>query len=494
MIAPRSTAARGSTVRVVGLALLVAGAAVRGWTQVPPAVEMPRVTEVLGRPTDDSVTVNARADQVLEVYYEYGPAPGTYAATTPTVTLAAFSPAEILIHGLEPDARTYFRMRYRSVGSAGPFAAGTEHSFHTQRAPGSGFRFCVQGDSHPERAGRQFDGALYARTLATAAADGPDFYLTIGDDFSIDTLKTIDAASVAERYTLQLPYLALVGQSAPLFLVNGNHEQAARYLLNGTPDSPAVWAQNARNLHYPQPAPDGFYTGNAEEVAHVGLLRNRFAWTWGDALFVVIDPYWSSPVPVDGPLGGGPKTADRWEITLGDEQYFWLKQTLEASTARWKFVFAHHVSGTGRGGIERAGEFEWGGLDADGTWGFTRQRPTWPLPIHQLMAANGVTIFFQGHDHIFVRQELDGVIYQSLPEPADPTYTLWNADAYTSGDKAANSGYVRVTVTAASLRVDYVKTYLPNDESTSRRNGEVAYSYSLPETALPRPPRRHLGR
>jgi hypothetical protein len=77
--------------------------------------------------------------------------------------------------------------------------------------------------------------------------------------------------------------------------VNGNHEQAARYLLDGTPDNVAVWAQNARNAYYAEPAPDGvFYTGNVEQIPFInGPLRNYYAWTWGNALFVVIDPYWS---------------------------------------------------------------------------------------------------------------------------------------------------------------------------------------------------------
>ena len=45
---------------------------------------------------------------------------------------------------------------------------------------------------------------------------------------SVDTLPTpYTEASIAGRYTLQLPYLDLVGRTAPLFLVNGNHEQAA---------------------------------------------------------------------------------------------------------------------------------------------------------------------------------------------------------------------------------------------------------------------------
>ena len=34
------------------------------------------------------------------------------------------------------------------------------------------------------------------------------------------------------------------------------------------------------------------------------------------------------------------------------------------------------------------------------------------MPVHQLMVKNGVTIFFQGHDHLFARQERDGMVYQ----------------------------------------------------------------------------------
>jgi len=445
-----------------------------------PAWAAPTISEILGRPTDHSVTVNARADAALEMYFEYGLVPSGYTAQTATVTSAVNVPIQTLIDGLRPNTRYYYRMRYRNAGSSDAYAAGTEHAFHTQRAPGSTFTFCIQGDSHPERAS-QFNSALYTRTLQTVAADRPDFYMTIGDDFSVDNLTTVNADTVTGRYTLQLPYLGLVAHSAPLFLVNGNHEQAARYNLDGTPNNVAVWAQNARNRYYPEPAPDGFYTGNKEEVPYIGLLRNYYAWTWGDALFVTIDPYWASPVPVDNVFSGGSKRTDMWQIGLGEAQYQWLKQTLEQSTAKWKFVFAHHVNGTGRGGTDIADLYEWGGKNDKGVWEFDSKRPGWALPIHQLMAANHVTIFFQGHDHLFVRQQLDGVTYQELPEPGDPSYTLWNADAYKSGDRFSNTGYLRVTVSPSSVFVAYVRTFMPQDEKVATEfNGMVQFQYAIP--------------
>jgi phosphodiesterase/alkaline phosphatase D-like protein len=191
---------------------------------------------------------------------------------------------------------------------------------------------------------------------------------------------------------------------------------------------------------------------------------------------------------VDTGLGGQnsstPKTPDKWSVTHGDAQYQWLKQTLEQSTAKWKFVFAHHVMGTGRGGIEIARQFEWGGYDAKGVYGFTANRPTWPMPIHQLMVANNVTIFFQGHDHVYAHQQLDGVTYQSLPNPADNTYTAFNADAYTSGEVFPNAGYVKVTVGPDTVKVDYIREFLPEDENPPDHvSGALQFSYTIPVAA-----------
>jgi len=439
---------------------------------------------VLGSPTTQSVKVNVyAADQSGNVTVDWGLSPSALDRSTASYALQAGQPLEIALEGLLPNQRHHYRLRH--LTSDGKTATQTAvASFHTARPAGSSFVFTIQGDSHPERAKSQFDAGLYVRTLNTAAADQPDFHLLMGDDFSVDTLDpvTINAAKVTERYTMQRPWLGLIGRSAPLFLVNGNHEQGARYLLDGTPNNVAVWAQNARNAHYSQPAPDAFYSGNLEMVPYIGLLRNHFAWTWGDALFVVIDPYWSSPVPVDNAFGSAAKRASVWEVTHGDAQYQWLKATLERSNAKYKFVFAHHVMGTGRGGIELAGQFEWGGLNANGTPGFAQQRPGWASPIHQLMVANRVTIFFQGHDHVWVKQQLDGVVYQTLPQPADPFYALNYADAYQlhlPGDKLPNSGYARVSVSPSEVKVEYVRSLLPADEGPGKVHGSVAHAYTV---------------
>jgi hypothetical protein len=418
--------------------------------------------EILGRPTNNSITINVVPAQAMDIVVDYGTSAGAYDHQSAPVSAPGGSPIEITLDQLQPNTRYYYRVRYGDSTSE-------ERSFMTQRAPGSTFTFGLQGDSHPERVNKQFNADLYARTLRSAASDQPDFYLTIGDDFSVDQLKTVNADTVRQLYINQRQWLGQVG--APVFLVNGNHEQASQANLNGTPDDVAVWAQTSRNAYYPQPAPDHFYTGDATPVEFIGQLRDYYAWKWGDALFVVIDPYWHSEQTVDNQYGADHASKgnrDLWNNTLGDEQYQWFKQTLENSDAKYKFVFTHHVLGTGRGGIEDASGFEWG--DAAN---LAAHRPGWDKTIQQLMSDNNVTIFFQGHDHIFVKQELDGVIYQTLPEPANPNYTYENNDAYKTGDKFPNSGHVRVTVSPESVKVDYVRSYLDKPD-------EVAFSYTVP--------------
>ncbi|MCX7008647.1 MAG: metallophosphoesterase, partial [Kiritimatiellaeota bacterium] len=409
-----------------------------------------------------------------------------YAAQTTATNLTANQPLELDLTNLQPDTRYYYRLNYKLAGESA-YHVSPEYTFHTQRAPGSSFSFAIQGDSHPERAGLMFNSQLYSNTLLHAAADQLDCFMCIGDDFSVDQIATnlINQSLVTERYTIQRPYLGLVGNSAPLFLVNGNHEQAAAYLLDGTSNNIAVWAQTARNKYYAEPAPDGFYTGNTNTVPFIGQLRNYFAWNWGDALFITLDPYWEDPVCVDNNYWTGEKRTNLWDVTHGDRQYQWLKKTLEESTAKYKFVFAHHVLGTGRGGIEEAGLYEWGGQNLNGTWGFATNRPTWSAPIHQVMASNHVTMFIQGHDHIFVRQQLDGVTYLTLPNPADNNYAYSNADAFVDYIyKTNNSGYVRFTVSPADVKVDYVRAYMPADEGPGKTNGMVEYSFLLSPMAI----------
>ena len=433
-------------------------------------------TEILGRPTNQSVTISALFSQVVDVHFEWGSSPGNYSQSTPVVTSEPGKPVVVDFQPLLPNTRYYYRTFYKTPGSA-TLHKGTEHTFHTQRPPGYTFRFDLEADEHLYD--KKGVTSMYEVTLQNQAKDSADFMLSLGDTFGDDhTPEETTSADMDALHKDYLQYLGAVCHSMPFFICLGNHEGESGYYLNQTPpENIAVYGTQWRKFYYPNPYPNDFYSGNrTEEPYGIGKPENYYAWTWGDALFVVLDVYRDCAVN---------EKPQKWDWTLGETQYNWLKQTLENSQTAHKFVFAHHTRGQGRGGITTATGFEWGGYDG-GNWKFDTYRPGWAMPIHQLMVTNGVDIFFQGHDHLFAKESLDGLVYQEVPMPSDSTYEigmLANADAYTDVT-LDGTGHVRVTVSPSCVTVDYIRAYLPADTlNGAHHNREIAYSYSLGDCA-----------
>ena len=456
---------------------------------IPKAFAAPNLNLILGRPTNASIAVSLMSNEAISATIEFGTTGKTFVSKSSTLQLAPNTPSVFDLKNLKSNTRYFYRVRFKGSGST-TTSLSKVYSFQTQRISGKSFSFSLHGDTHPERAGKMFNSELYYVAMGNVASQNNDFHILLGDDFSIDPLigkGQATKANVEKIYRTQRDWLGVIGATTPVFLVNGNHEQAAQYLLDGSSTNPAILAGNARNLFYPLPAPDNFYTGDQLNVPGVGLLRDYYSWSWGDAQFITLDPYWHSKYAVDNVAGvdqaavnkgaNNGKTKDLWQVGIGDEQYAWLKKTLENSKAKYIFVFAHHVMGTGRGAVEVSTDYEWGGRDPKGTTTFKEQRPNWELPIHDLMVKHKVSIFFQGHDHIFVTQERDGLIYQSMPNPADDTFSMFNEDAYKTGTKAANSGHVRVSVSAQEAKVEYFLAARSKD--TNRKNMELAHTYRV---------------
>ncbi len=239
--------------------------------------------ELLGRPTDHSVTINALSLLTLHVYAEYGTSPGVYSAQTPVGVYPGGEPIEFTLSGLSPATRYYYRLRYRRPDES-TFESGPEHTFRTQADTGESFRFAVIADPHVLRS-RLSDlylrRRLYETTLTNIAAEQPDFFLDLGDSMNseeYDSRDALDALEAVRRHIDQRPMLDLVAHSAPYFLVLGNHEGEQGWRLDGTPDNLAVWATLARKAVYPLPTSDGFYTGNSLLEPFVGLRENYYAW------------------------------------------------------------------------------------------------------------------------------------------------------------------------------------------------------------------------
>jgi len=437
------------------------------------------VSLVLGRPTDRAVTLSILSPIAVEARVEYGTAPGAYVAKTAVRRAQAGVPLEVEIRPLIPNTRYYYHVVARDPGG-GVFRSRAEGTFHTQRAPGSTFVFAVQGDSHPERVGKMFNAELYVQTLRNVAKDAPDFYFTMGDDFSIERLierHTLAQAAVDQVYAYQRRFLGVVGRSTPILLALGTHDGESAKYDDGSDNCLAVWANRTRKRYFPNPVPDGFYTGNATAKPHCGLLQDYYAWEWGDALFVVLDPFWFSARQRGG--------RDGWQWSLGQSQYAWLKKTLEQSRTRFKFVFIHNLlcgDQAARGGVEVAAFNEWGGKNPDGTDGFKQHRPGWDAPLHQLLVHNHVAAVFKAHDNFYARQELDGILYLMVPQPSfagsDRIRDL-EAYGYKRGTFLCNSGHVRVTVSPDLVKVDYIRSGSPKSKADSGTHRLLADSYTI---------------
>jgi hypothetical protein len=440
--------------------------------------------ELLSRPTDDSITISIVPETTIEYQYQYGIAAGTYTSTTPNYTATGGQPHEIVISSLQANTQYYYRMRYHAPGDPmTDWVTREEHSFWTQRAPGSTFAFTIIADSH--MSGGLGNISLYQQTLDNVRAEHPDFHLDLGDTFWTDGVTSSTVAN--QRYLAQRQWMGVVSHSAPIFLAPGNHENEEGWNFDD-PDSIALLSLNARKRYYPNPIPDGFYSGNPDTLAAIDgdhLREDYFAWAWGDALFVFIDPYqYTMTKPYPGTAGGeaddeGSASNDNWDWTLGQAQFNWFKQTLENSDAAFKFVFAHHMVGGlpayyyARGGAEAANLYEWGGYNSNGTtWGFAAERPGWgDQPIHQLMVENHVSAFFYGHDHEYAYQARDGIVYQLVPAPSMTGYgfNLYHESDPHTIKVLPNSGHLRVTVSPAQTTVDYVQT----------SGAGVAYTYNI---------------
>ena len=449
---------------------------------------------LLGAPTDRSIKLSVLSnDQSGSFHVSWGTSPGSSTRQSTVVALTAGEPATVTLDGLSAGTRYHYRLHYLAPG-AGVATMTPEASFRTAARPGGAFSFTLQADSHLDE---NSDLDIYRRTLANVAADAADFHIDLGDTFMTEkhsqplssVLQTATSQAVVNvRYAYERGNFGTFSHSVPLFLVNGNHEGELGWLTNGTAQSLPVWATTARKRYFLNPTADNaFYSADTVSEPFVGERASWYAWTWGDALFIVLDPYWNSPAQA---------SKDGWNLTLGERQYRWLASTLAASKASWKFVFLHNLvgglDGQMRGGVEAAPFFEWGGRDADGTYAFDSRRPGWGLPVHTLLLQHKVTAVFHGHDHLYAKQSLDGIVYQLVPQPSARNSfsgpNLAVAYRYQTGTILSSSGHLRVTVGPGGVRSEYVRSWLPANETATRRNAQVDDTWTVgtpPASASP---------
>lgn len=437
---------------------------------------------LLGAPETGRIRIklfSSKQNGVVRI--RYGQKSSTESQST-SYDLVAGTPTEIVLDGLVSDAAYRYRVAFTESG-AGSANESVEYGFRTARSTGN-FVFTIQADSHLDE---NSDLDQYRRTLDNILADGPDFHIDLGDTFMTEkhsepltalVLPASNAAVVNSRYIYERGNFGRITHSVPLFLVNGNHDGELGWLDSSTANTLPIWATLARKRYFLNPLPGSFYTGDLQVEPFTGERAAWYAWTWGNALFIALDPFWNSKTT---------SSKDGWNLTLGDRQYRWLQSVLASSKATHKFVFLHNLvgglDGQMRGGIEAAGYYEWGGRNADGSDGFAAKRPGWEMPIHNLLVKNKVTAVFHGHDHFYAKQTLDGIVYQLVPQPSarntSNAASLASDYHYGQGTFVASAGHLRITVNGNTMTSEYVRSWLPASESAARRNQQVDDRWSV---------------
>jgi len=312
----------------------------------------------------------------------------------------------------------------------------------TQREPGQPFTFTLVTDTHiPPRSYVPLDLGTensHESTLLTVAqemaAASPDFVMNLGDMLDFHMFGFNDPPPDGSWTRLgYLNYRRLYAQTlgfAPHFFVIGNWDGE-----NGCNGDLAIERSRAQRLLYaPGPTPDTYPQGGSEN-------EDYYAFTWGDALFVVLNVMtYTSGCHY---LSYDPGVADDW--TLGEAQLAWLQTTLAGATSKWRFLLIHHAVGGAAGDAANSAYGRGGGQAA---------RIGEQAIVHDLMLQYGVQIFFYGHDHVFTDIEVNGIHY-TLPGSAGAPWKFTTAETGYM-NYWQDSGYARVSVTPDDVSVDFV--------------------------------------
>ena len=370
----------------------------------------------------NSIQINVLSTTDLKAYLEYGFQKSKYSKKSSIVTLAKGQVKSLVISDLSPDSTVFFRVRYALIGRstflALPAIQAKTNSFVSNSV------FAIQADPHMDE---NSSADVYNGTLAQIVAASPAFLMDLGDIFMVDKLSDKTEKNIRARFVLMKDFYKKL-DSIPLKICLGNHDGELGYSKFNT--------KNYRKEYFPDETYDLAY----------------YSFTGPDQLHVVLDPF---TYTTKNPTSAG------WEWTLGKTQYDWLVDTLTNSTATHKFVYIHHLlvgDAQSRGGVEIAKYNEWGGLNKDGSNGFAINRPGWDKPIHQLLLDTKVGFVFKGHDHLYVKQELDGIIYQTVPQPSHPGEKLdVKQYGYLSGKGVGGSGFIKVSTEGKVAKIDFIK-------------------------------------
>ncbi len=266
---------------------------------------------------------------------------------------------------------------------------------------GSGYAFTAQDQTLPQK-------------LAALEKLGPKFsFVVLGDN------RAGDPASDAVYERL----LTAVSERKPDLIVNtgdevdkpghsGNWKRFQELSKNVT--APYFLTVGNHDIH---PAVAGSEDVYREQVDLPGN-ELYYSFVAGNALFVVLD-----------------SSVKGEEKKVTGEQYAWLEKVLASSKEKHKFIFVHHPLFPEQG----KGKHHGNSLDR-----YKDERDK----LHRLFVKEKVTAVFAGHEHLYLRKSVDGIIYVITGGGGAPLYG--------KDEEGGFHHFVRMTVDGTSVTGEVV--------------------------------------
>jgi len=336
------------------------------------------------------VNVNWATDQSATTgTMQWGPVTGGTCTLSNTMTAARNAASITVGTVMEYQWKASLTLPAQGTYCYRPLLAGTDllaanpsPQFTTQAAAGdtAPFTFDVMGDwGLVDSNGNNPD---QANLDAQIAASGARFAMTVGDN-GYNSGSQVNYGDLQQTSTSAIfgpSYWTVAGSSVPLFTAVGNHG------LSGTSHTDiTTWTED-------QAVSSSFGTyANGVYSCCDGLNHNYgnewYAFDAGPARFYVLDSAW-------GDSNGGNSTPYGQDyanhFAPGDPEYQWLLTDLQAHPGEMKFAFMH---------------YPW--YSANSTQAsdpfMTSVQPGASSSIETLLGQNGVKIVFNGHAHIYER-------------------------------------------------------------------------------------------
>lgn len=287
--------------------------------------------------------------------------------------------------------------------------------------------FTIIGDDH--FFSKLWDAETYVPIVSQIEQKCPSFHVSMGDLFVFSkecsddmTFECCDeyAKTAREYFPKGVPFYSLIG----------NWEDTTLTEL----DSKITLDVLSRRLVKPRVDKCG------------NDLCTYYTFVKGDTRLIVLDSETYSDY----------QNSNKWDQTLGYDQYRWLSKVLNSSAQTFHAIFLHRLLGRSGASFHY---YEWGGIDRDlhknADLAFGVHRPNFTSPVHDLISKSSNPIVFIGHDHVYNREIRDNVVYLSVPQASNPYPHRRELFPCTSFYHI-NPGHLEVTLASDSLSVEYI--------------------------------------